>query len=925
MSTQPTAATRSRRPRRGTRAALAVVASLAALAIFALPAQAKPEIGAFEILSTNTQAGAHPDINTRFTLLNAGSPEVAKTIEAKWPTGVFGNPEAVPRCSNVDFALNECPTFSQIGWVGVRGDFEGDPLHIFGAAPLYDMDPSGDETARFAITVPGIDIPISMPIKVRTGSDYGLTLNVTGITQEIPLTEVEIEVWGFPSAPINDKLRFPKGSPGEPAGCLGTMFPNPEDTTCGLEKPIPSGVLVRPLVDNPTVCSGNPLPIELSVHSYKDPEPATKEAEYAPTTDCATQVFRPVFNVGLTTDEADAPSGLNMQLIAKQTLGLTNAPSELRSAFVKFPVGFSVNPDAADGQLSCSDDQANFGNEEPSECPDTSKIGTVDVITPALKGPLEGGLYIGEPQPGNQYRLFMVFDGFGIHAKLAPKVIPDPRTGQLTVSLSDLPQVPFEQFNLHLFASDRGLIATPAQCTLYTTEAEFIPWNNLASPQTSKPNVTITAGPNGTECPGQTRPFHPRLAAGTSTPVAGAFSAFTLKLDRDDGDQFLGDLNFSLPPGLTGSLRGLGYCPDAAIAGAELKLGKVERANPSCPANSEIGTTNVAAGPGAHPFHAVGKMYLAGPFKGAPLSLVTITPALAGPYDYGVVVVRVAIDVNPLDAHVIAVSDTVPKIIGGIPIRMRSIQVNIDKPNFMINPTNCSPFSVDSQGIGDQGTVANFSSYFQAVNCATLPFKPRMTVTQLGKGKQTKRSKDPALRFDLFTRPGDANIKSIAVTLPKAFAIDQRHLGNLCSESELVETKCAGRQAIGTAFTETPLLEAPLSGPVYAVSGGGGLPRLAFVLDGQVSILPRAETKSTPAGALRTVVPTVPDAPIGHFRFTLFGGKAGYIVNTRDLCSSPTITTVEYTGQNGKLVTQRVKAKAACPKGEAKQKRRRSE
>jgi hypothetical protein len=318
-------------------------------------------------------------------------------------------------------------------------------------------------------------------------------------------------------------------------------------------------------------------------------------------------------------------------------------------------------------------------------------------------------------------------------------------------------------------------------------------------------------------------------------------------------------------------------------------------------------------------------MYLAGPFKGAPLSLVTITPALAGPYDYGVVVVRVAIDVNPLDAHVIAVSDTVPKIIGGIPIRMRSIQVNIDKPNFMINPTNCRPFTVDSQGIGDQGTVASFSSYFQAVNCATLPFKPRMTVTQLGKGKQTKRSKDPALRFDLFTRPGDANIKSIAVTLPKAFAIDQRHLGNLCSESELVETKCAGRQAIGTAFTKTPLLEAPLSGPVYAVSGGGGLPRLAFVLDGQVSILPRAETKSTPAGALRTVVPTVPDAPIGHFRFTLFGGKAGYIVNTRDLCSNATVTTVEYTGQNGKLVTQRVKAKAACPKGKAKQKRRRSE
>ena len=232
---------------------------------------------------------------------------------------------------------------------------------------------------------------------------------------------------------------------------------------------------------------------------------------------------------------------------------------------------------------------------------------------------------------------------------------------------------------------------------------------------------------------------------------------------------------------------------------------------------------------------------MAGPFKGAPLSLVAVTPALAGPYDYGVVVVRVAIRVDPDDAHVDAFSDTVPSIIGGVPIRMRSIQVNIDKPAFMINPTNCSHFSVDSQGIGDEGTVANFSSFFQAANCGSLPFKPKMAIRQVGGRKATSRAQDPSIRFDLWTRPGDANIKSLSVTLSKAFAIDQRHLGNLCSEAELARTKCAGRQAIGTASTTTPLLDVPLEGPVYAVSGSGGLPRLAFVLDGQVSLLPRAD------------------------------------------------------------------------------------
>ncbi|MGH2627326.1 MAG: hypothetical protein ACRDHY_11820, partial [Anaerolineales bacterium] len=315
-----------------------------------------------------------------------------------------------------------------------------------------------------------------------------------------------------------------------------------------------------------------------------------------------------------------------------------------------------------------------------------------------------------------------------------------------------------------------------------------------------------------------------------------------------------------------------------------------------------------------HPFHAVGKMYLAGPLDGAPLSMAAVTPALAGPYDYGVVVVRVALNVDPITAQVKAVSDTVPSIIGGVPIRMRSIQVNIDKPNFTINPTNCSPFTVDSQGIGDQGTVAYFSSYFHAVNCGILPFKPRMVVTQLGGKSQTKRSKNPRMRFDLYTRPGDANIRSLAVTLPKAFAIDQRHLGNLCSKAQLAAESCAGRQPIGTVETRTPLLDQPLRGPAYAVSGYGVLPHLAFILDGQVRLIPQAESAATKNGRLRTVVPVVPDAPIGHFRLELLGGKKGYLANTRNLCTSQTVAIVTYEGQNGKRSKQRVKTKTACAK-----------
>jgi hypothetical protein len=405
-----------------------------------------------------------------------------------------------------------------------------------------------------------------------------------------------------------------------------------------------------------------------------------------------------------------------------------------------------------------------------------------------------------------------------------------------------------------------------------------------------------------------------------SNADAGNFSNFTLRLDRDDGDQFLGDLNFRMPPGLSGYLRGLTYCPESAIAAAADHLGRQEQASPSCPASSAIGTSNVAAGPGGHPFHAVGNMYLAGPFKGAPLSLVAITPALAGPYDYGTVVVRVAIHVDPRTAQVTAISDTVPSIIGGVPLRMRSIQVNINKPQFMINPTSCDPLSIDSQGIGDQGTVTDFSSYFHAVNCYSLGFSPRLTVKQIGHG-HTARSANPRLRFDLYTRTGDSNIKSIAVTLPKAFQIDQRHLGNICSKTQLETERCAGRQTMGTVSVVSPLLDQPLQGPAYAVSGYGKLPHLIFILDGQVTVLPQAESASVDNGHLRTVVPIVPDVPIGHFRLSLFGGKQGYLINTRDLCTSPANIKVEYLAQGGKQLTQNVKAKTACANANSNGKR----
>jgi hypothetical protein len=908
----------------GTRARVAMWACLAALVLglcVAAPASSAVSIQSFNTNSTNTEAGNHPDLSATFVLEDPGEPESAESVAVNIPRGVFGNPNAIVPCQQAYFALMECTQSSQAGYITIRARHEGDPNFLLGTAPVYVVSPRPDkEPARLAFYTPIVNIGINIPIHLRTADDYGLRMTVDGIPQSVPVASASLIVWGVPAALENDNYRFRKGSPGNPAGCPGEA-----SALCasqGGNAPNPAGILPKPLVNNPSDCTGEPLVSVLEVRSYQDPGTVSKAtATYPETTDCEKQNFKPVLNMALTTDETDSPSGMDMILKGAQFLGVAAMPSPIKAATVELPVGLSVNPDAADGQTACADAQARFDSEGPAQCPDTSKIGTFEIESPALDTPLGGAMYIGEPKPGNQYRLFMIASGYGINAKMVADVQPDPVTGQVKFVVDDLPQVPFETFRVHLFASDRGLLATPTHCTIYNVESSFEPWNDRLSPQPSRPVFSLGSGPIGRPCPNVIRPFSPRLVAGMSNPSAGGFSSFHLKLDRDDGDQYLADLGFKMPPGFTGYLRGIGYCPETSIASAAQRLGRSEQAQPSCPPSSFVGSTNVAAGPGGHPFNAVGRMYLAGPFKGGSLSLVAVTPALAGPYDYGTVVVRVALHVDPRTAQVTAVSDRVPHIIGGIPIRMRSIQVNIDRPNFTINPTSCRNFLIDSQGIGDQGTLSPFSSPFHAVNCASLDFKPRMTIRQLGKRGQTRRSKNPRLRFDLFTRNGDANLKSLAVTLPKAFAIDQRHLGNICSKAQLEAELCKGRQPIGNAWVKSPLLDERLSGPAYAVSGFGKLPRVAFILDGQVRLVPQAESKSVRNGHLRTTVPVIPDAPVGHFRLNLLGGNKGYLVNTRSLCSFPPVATLEFSGQNGRRHTERVRVKTPCGKQKRKAKR----
>ena len=554
--------------------AAAILIALTAVLLVSSSANAKMAISSFTTTSSETQAGGHPDLSTSFTLAEPGIKEAARNVTFNAPEGLFGNIGSLLACTSSDFALDQCPPNAQAGLVTIWANHGGDSEKLLGTAPMYNLEPGPDETGLFGLVVPSLHIPIQIPVAVRTGTDYGLRFTVAELTQTVPLARADLTFWGFPLDESHTSERFPRGGPGHPQGCPGRL-----DLACS--PGVRASSISVPLIDNPTVCTGTPLITELRVQSYQDPENlSTQKGEYPATTGCEKEVFKPVLFTSITTDEADSPSGLNLELKVPQYFGLTPAPSQLRTAIVALPEGLTINPDAADGQTACSEADANFGSEDPAACPDSSKIGTFLLNTPALDGPLVGSLYIGQPQPGNQYRLFMVADGFGVHAKLIGTFHPDPQTGRLTAEFSDLPQVPFDDLQMHLFSSDRGLLATPTHCTVYDVAAHFFPWNSQIPDVVSTEPISVTSGPHRTSCPGLVRPFSPRLDAGTSNPVAGAFSAFNVKLDRDDGDQFLGDLNFRMPPGFTGDLRGIPYCSEASIAAAAGNSGRAERLDP---------------------------------------------------------------------------------------------------------------------------------------------------------------------------------------------------------------------------------------------------------------------------------------------------------------------------------------------------------
>ncbi len=858
------------------------------------------DIRSFQVEPSFTQAGGHPDLTISYAGESRGDPYIPdncqcnelRDLDISLPAGFIGNPHAAPRCLAADFSRDVCPADSQVGTIGFSIELGGQSPLTFEGEPVYNSLPRPNQAGLLSVKLVGglLGLPLYNVLSARTGGDYGLNAETHGIQREFPLQQFSFRLWGVPA----DEVHRPERYYSIAAEKRGAPSSSPE----------------IPFLQNPGVCEPG-LTSTAAAVAY-DNTTDTASWPWPESTGCDLLSFNPSLSGRPTTTEADSASGVDIDLTVPQLVSpVFPSPSEIRGAVVTLPPGFSINPNAADGKLSCSDQEASFGTEEAATCPEYAKIGTDTIDSSALPEPIPGGIYLGDPLPGNRYRLFLTADGYATHIKLAGTVQADPQTGQLITSFHDLPQSPLTEFNMHLFGAERGLLATPTQCGRYEVKSEFEPWDNELPSQSAVQFFDIDSGPSGSPCPQPVRGFQPGFTASSSGNTAGAHSPFTIQISRNDGDQTLSGVQIATPPGFSATLAGIPYCPEAAIAkaGAGGYSGVAELAEPSCPAASQVGTSVAGAGAGTRPVYLPGKVYLAGPYKGLPLSLVVVTPSVTGPYDLGNVVVRVGVAVDPTDAHVTAISDPLPQIFEGIPLRLRSVMVSLDRENFAINPTNCDPFNVEAVLTGDQGTLADRSAHYQVANCATLDFAPQLSMKLTG-GLQ--RRGHPAIHAVLTAAPGEANIKRVQVKLPKGELLDNAHIGTACTKPQFDTNSCPPASKLGSATVTTPLLSNPLSGSIYLrASKVHQLPDLAVDLEGQIDFETAARIDSV-GGGLRATFETVPDVPVSAIKVDLVGGSKGLLQNSESLCGTSKSAKTRMVGQNGKSFNASTKLQVSC-------------
>ncbi len=904
------------------------------------------ELG-FEVEAANgteaTQAGGHPwGITTSLELPLVELPAPAgetlfgpvenwKSVVLELPAGFIGDPQAVTRCTQTALEHNDCPSESSVGSVEVGAEFTSDEFSLSHSAltsALYNIVPEDGYPAEFGLVTDGAAVYLYASV-VHTSSGYRLRVASPGL-------------------------------PGGGIGVFGGVF-----TFYGEPAVVEGESSEAAFLTNPTHCTTVPLMAKAAVESWENPgHPVSREATmYSELTGCNLLQSGPSLALAPSatpeggTTQADEPSSYSVDLKLPQTSLFSElATPELENATVTLPEGVSVSPSAADGLAGCplyGPKGINISGAESEEvgpdslkrlakgdCPGASTLGTVEVSTPLLptrcgeKGqpvcktgespaPLQGHVYLAQPecggagQPectsayaegkggpskeGKLFGLYLEVEGSGIIIKLPGAVSANPATGQLQATFKENPQFPFSELKLQLKGGPRAPLANPQSCGSFTTTSVLSSWAGMEQPVTS-PSFNVDWDGNGGACPASL-PFAPTFTAGTITPNAGGSSSLSVTFSRHDREQDLSAITLNTPPGLLGMISQVQQCPEPQASAG------------TCSAASMIGHTEVAVGSGSHPFWVGGEVFLTGPYKGAPFGLSIVTHAQAGPFNLGNVIVRAAIHIDPHTAAVSVLSDPLPQIIDGVPLRIQTVNVTVDHPGFILNPTNCNQQQITATITAAQGASANVASPFAVGGCKTLPFKPTFSAST--KPKKSKVN-GTSLHVVVTSPSGQANIASVHVELPKKLPSRLTTLHNACPEATFNANpgSCPAGSNVGTATATTPVLNVPLTGPAYLVShGGAAFPDLVVVLRGEGVTIDLTGATNIVKGITSSTFSSLPDAPISHFELTLPQGPDSVLTSNGNICTKPLKMPTTITGQNGAQVKQSTRIRVSgCPR-----------
>jgi len=894
-----------------------------------------------------------------------------RDFSVEMPPGLIENPTATKQiyCSKKEFETprnspweeslsgESCKDKTQVGIITVRSAAAGGSERTFG---LFNLVPHGGEPAELGASPFGKPI-VFVPSTRQAEGEYGTTLKAGDVPEALHVSGLTVTIWGVPWGLLGPKElvrkdeneivfqqlishykergnclneKDPAASFGEPQRVL-TIIKGSKTTTehdpgaCSAYNPLTEAP--QAYLTLPTSCE-EPLNYAVTADSWlRGEEVGTRTSGKPMLSGCGKLEFEPRATAQLSDPRASSPSGYEFHILV-DTHGVTDpgccAPTPVRRAAVTLPEGVTINPSVGSGLGVCT--TAQYAAETPSSpfgagCPAESKIGDFRVRTPIISGAINGSIFLAAPREnpfGSLIAVYLVAKSIerGILVKVAGELKADPSSGNLTAVFDELPQLPYSDLEIHFREGQRSPLATPPACGSISTEADLTPWRDPGLVRHKSLPATIGAGAGGGPCPVGLAPFAPQAVAGMLNSRAGAYTPFYLHLTRKVTEQEIVSYSAQFPPGLLGKIAGIPYCPDAAIEAARHSSGVAERAHPNCPAASMIGHTYSGYGVGSVLAYAPGNLYLAGPYRGSAFSVVAIDSALVGPFDLGVVIIRSAVRIDPQTAQAsidATGTDPIPHIIDGIPIHLRDIRAYIDRPGFTVNPTSCEPFKVASalNGAGQRyadrsdDTLAIASAPFQAFDCASLGFRPRIGLALKG---GTKRGDYPSLRVTVRPRPGDANIAASQVRLPPSLFLDQSRIRTICSRVQFAAGRCPRGSIYGHVRAFTPLLEAPMEGPAYLRSSSHTLPDLVFALRGhgiEVDVAGRIDAYK---GGIRGTFPTIPDAPVSKFVLKMNGGKRGVLVDAENLCKARQLATARLLGHANRGWRLHPQVKADC-------------